>query len=80
MTTDTGGGNAGLVASIAGVAIQIVPDIIALVKARHAETDPNAPTPSDADVLAGLKTAVESSIAKDDQWLAAHPEPLDPPF
>jgi hypothetical protein len=51
-----------------------IPGIIAMVKANHAATDPTAPPPTDADVLAALQQAVASSIAKDDLWLQAHPE------
>jgi hypothetical protein len=69
--TNPGGG--AMVAAIAGVAVQLIPEIMAMVRARHATADPNAPTPGDAEVLAGLAQAVQSSIATDDAWLAAHP-------
>lgn len=61
------------VAAIANVAVTVLPEILALVRSRHAAADPGAPTPTDADVLRGLETAVKDSIAKDDEWLAAHP-------
>lgn len=69
-----GPGGTALVASIAGVAVQLVPEIIALVKAFHSAKDPNAPNPTDTQVLEALAEAVSSSIAKDDRWLAAHPK------
>lgn len=68
-------GDTANVAAIAGVAVRIVPEIVALVRSFHTAANPNAPTPTDAEVLEGLRQAVSSSIAKDDAWLAAHPEP-----
>jgi hypothetical protein len=54
-----------------------IPGIIAMIKTNHAASDPNAPPVTDADVLAALQQAVASSIARDDQWLQAHPQGPD---
>jgi hypothetical protein len=50
-----------------------LPVVIGMIKGLHAAADPNAPPPTDAEVLAALQQAVASSIAKDDQWLSEHP-------
>jgi len=58
---------------IVGVAIQLLPGIFDLIRSRAKTVDPNAPVPDDAAVIAALAAAVASSVAQDDQWLAAHP-------
>lgn len=57
---------------IVSVAIQELPSILALIRQRHADAHPDA-TLTDEQVLAGLASAIMSSLAKDDAWLAAHP-------
>lgn len=59
--------------ALVNVGVAILPEVLALFRSRHAAADPNAPTPTDAEVLAGLKAAVEQSIATDNDWLARHP-------
>jgi hypothetical protein len=59
---------------LVGVAIQILPDIIAMLRTKAATADPSAPAVDDATALAALMSAVASSVAKDDRWLAAHPK------
>lgn len=54
-------------------AIQNLPGIIKGFRDLLAD-DPNAPNPTDKEVLEALKVACESSILKDDFWLAAHPQ------
>jgi hypothetical protein len=54
-----------------------LPVVIGMIKGLHAQADPNAPPVTDAEVLAALQQAVASSIAKDDQWLQAHPQGPD---
>lgn len=63
-----------LLQGLLGVAISQLPSIIAFVREERAKADPTAPTPTDDEVLAALAGAVASSIARDDLWLAAHPE------
>jgi len=55
-------------------AIEALPSVLADLKALFAHKDPAAPDPTDADALAALQAAYASSLAKDDAWLAAHPE------
>jgi hypothetical protein len=62
------------------VALAVLPDVLAIIKARRAAADPNAPTPTDLEVLEGLRAAVTDSLAKDDAWLAAHPRQPAPPI
>lgn len=57
------------------LAIQQVPDIIALLRAAFVTQNPNLPEPTDAELIAAYQSAFVSSLARDDQWLAAHPEP-----
>ncbi len=62
------------VTSVINTAIVNLPGIIALIKGEHAAKNPNAPLLTDEQVKAGLLSAVGSSLAKDEQWLAAHPQ------
>lgn len=56
------------------LAIQETPAIIALLKEAFAKSNPDAPTPTDEEVIAAYESAFRSSLAKDEAWLAAHPE------
>ena len=58
---------------LVAVAIQELPNIIALIKDLFSKQDASS-TVTDADVIAALQQAISSSLAKDDQWLAAHPD------
>ncbi len=53
--------------------IQELPGILGFIKGLHHEQAPTEPQPTDAEVLAALHAAVQSSLATDAQWLAAHP-------
>lgn len=55
------------------LAMKELPGVIDLIKARHAETNPDALPLTDAEVIAALKSAIDSSEAKDDLWLSVHP-------
>ncbi len=57
---------------ILGLVLQQLPTLVDLIKSRHAAVNPSAAPLTDAEVLAALQQAIASSIAKDDQWLAAH--------
>lgn len=58
---------------LAALAIQELPGIIAFLKSEFAKRNQGAPTPTDDDVKAAYLQAFASSIAVDDNWLAAHP-------
>lgn len=50
------------------------PGIIEWAKIVFKKRNPDEPTPTDEEVIAAYKRAFESSLAKDDEWLAMHPE------
>ena len=56
------------------LAIQETPAIVAALKGLFAKQNPNEPAPTDAEVIAAYQSAFASSLARDDQWLATHPE------
>lgn len=62
------------IARLVNVAIAQLPALFAWIRGAHSQADPGAPLPTDAEVIAALHAAVASSTARDDQWLAAHPQ------
>lgn len=56
------------------VAIQALPNVLDLIRLIHGTAHPGTPEPTDAEVIAALNAAVASSIAKDEDWLAHHPD------
>ncbi len=58
--------------TLLGLIIKEIPGIIDLVQARHAQSDPTLPPLTDAEAIAILRAAIDSSVAKDENWLAAH--------
>ena len=63
-----------MVGVLVPLVIQELPSIIAFVKELHRTAHPDDPPITDDEVIAALTAAIASSIAKDDQWLAQHPE------
>jgi hypothetical protein len=60
--------------NLLNVAISNIPTLVALLHESFRKAQPNDPQPTDAEMLDALASAVASSIAKDDQWLANHPD------
>ena len=56
------------------LAIEQSPAIFAGLKAAFAARHPGLPDPTNEEVIAAFNAAFESSLKKDDDWLAAHPE------
>ena len=56
------------------LAIQEAPAIIEAFRRLFVRRATNAPTPTDAEVIAAFNQAFLSSLLKDQLWLAAHPE------
>jgi len=59
--------------SIINAALNSLPAILALIQGSHAEANPGAPVPTDAEVIAALHEAVASVVGKGETWKAAHP-------
>jgi hypothetical protein len=56
------------------IAIAELPDAIKFLKGLFVSANPDAPVPTDAEVIAAYLSACASSIATDEAWLAAHPK------
>ena len=54
--------------------IQELPGILQAVRDTFGDRNPGVPPPTDEEILAAFESAFQSSRAKDDAWLAAHPE------
>jgi len=51
----------------------LLPSIVKLVQALHSHQNPGELPPTSGEVIAGLASACASSLAVDEEWLAAHP-------
>ena len=56
------------------LAINLAPEIITRLREMFHSENPTAALPTDAEVISAYQSAFISSLAKDDLWLAAHPE------
>ena len=56
------------------LAIKELPTIISGLRAVFHRAHPDEPVPTDEEVIAAFNLAYRSSLAKDEAWLAAHPD------
>ena len=61
--------------ALVGIAIQELPAIIESLKGLFVSQHPDAPVPTDAEVISAYQEALASSLAKDANWLSVHQEP-----
>ncbi len=64
--------------NLATVILNAAPSIIALIRGNHAAANPGAPPPTDAEILAELKSWASSTIAIDEAIKADPSEPAAP--
>ncbi len=55
-------------------AIEEAPALIDVFKALFLQKHPGEPEPTSEEVMVALEAAFQSSRAKDEAWLRAHPE------
>jgi hypothetical protein len=60
--------------ALLAVALQQAPAIIAMLQKLFHKANPNEPEPTEAEVIAAYNLAFISSLARDDAWIAAHPD------
>ena len=58
--------------ALAAVALENLPAIIASLRDVFVKRNPEAPVPSDAEVIAAYQEALAASLAVDAEWLASH--------
>lgn len=58
---------------IISVVITELPSIITAIKDAFSAAHPDEQQPTSEDVIAAFDAAYQSSLAKDEAWLAAHP-------
>jgi hypothetical protein len=56
------------------LAIEVAPQVIALLKDAFRRDNPDAQSPTDTEIIAAYALAFQSSMARDAEWLARHPE------
>ncbi len=58
--------------ALAAVALENLPAIIASLRDVFVKRNPDAPVPSDAEVIQAYQEALAASLAVDAEWLATH--------
>ena len=58
--------------ALAAVALENLPAIIASLRDVFVKRNPDAPVPSDAEVIQAYQEALAASLAVDAEWLASH--------
>ncbi len=56
------------------VAITELPTVIDLLKSAFRRAHPDQPAPTSEEVIAAYQSALRTSLATDDAYLAAHPD------
>jgi len=59
--------------AIIALVTAILPSVVTLIQALAAHQNPGEPPPTSAEVLEAFASACASSLAVDEEWLAAHP-------
>lgn len=54
------------------LAVQELPALIATIKTLFVQQHPAVPEPTDDEIIAGLQSALLSSLARDAEWLSVH--------
>jgi len=60
--------------AIVPLVIEELPGILEIVKGIFSNANPEVTPPTDEEIMAAFEQAFQSSRAKDDAWLQAHPE------
>jgi hypothetical protein len=60
--------------NITGAIVTVLPSVISLVQALFKKQHPDLPVPTSAEVMAAFLSTCSSTLAKDEEWLAAHPK------
>jgi hypothetical protein len=55
-------------------ALDFLPELIGYLRDLFMRDNPDAPEPTDEDIIIAFNNAFAASLAKDEAWLAAHPE------
>lgn len=59
---------------LVNLAIAQLPGVVSALKTAFGKRNEGAPEPTSEEVIAAFQDACTSSLAKDEAWLAAHPE------